>query len=178
MCCNNNSSNVAGCCSSKTNTFSWNNATIMPRADLAGSLGTVTLTRTATLVSSAGGSTVIAPATSAAASSSPATSTALATTTPAAVCSNHEVAIGAGLGVPLAISLLALAFMGGLLIRQRKASAAYGGTSNPVTAQYQPVNTAISPAPVYEPKYTPMNTSELGNSGVSNRYHGASELAN
>ena len=172
-CCETNGE-AGSCCRSETNTFTWNNATILPRADLAGSLATVTATLTATLVSGTAGTTVIAPATTAASSTVSTTSSASLST---ATCANHEVAIGAGLGVLLGICLLVLAFLGGMLLRQRKASGSTNNHAMPASSHDTAQSISIS-APQYENKSSATYMSELGSNRHSNRYHGASELAN
>lgn len=74
--------------------FIWNNATLLPRADLAGSLAAATTTVTETISAQI--------------------------STSSTSCSNNDVALGAGLGVPLVLALVTILVMSWMLVRRLK----------------------------------------------------------
>ncbi len=114
-CCDTNT-DVGSCCTNETNTFIWNNATLLPRADLGGNFATTTVTAAAasiTFTVTATGSSATTSAAAAGSSSGPG-----ATASPCP--QNKDVALGAGLGAPLGLSLLAVAILSWMLLRKPK----------------------------------------------------------
>ena len=148
-CCN-SSSQAGSCCDGSSETLIWNNATLLPRADLAGSLATITATVTKTLTQ----------ADTTASTQSPST-TVLSTS-----CSNHDVALGAGLGVPLAPAIVTIPVMGWILARRPK----IGNQEVVKTMGHTPEPSGT--------RVTGSVASELPSSTRLSRFRDASELAN